>query len=62
MLEEVGLDLLLSGHSHSYERSVLVKGHHGTTGECVRVCAYLPRPAGCSVSVCVTSFAVHDAG
>ena len=34
MLEEAGLDLLLSGHSHSYERSVLVKGHHGTTGEC----------------------------
>jgi acid phosphatase type 7 len=29
MLEEAGLDLLLTGHSHSYERSYFVKGHYG---------------------------------
>jgi hypothetical protein len=28
LLEAAGLDLLLSGHSHSYERSVLMHGHH----------------------------------
>ncbi len=29
MLEEAGLDLLINGHSHNYERSYLVKGHYG---------------------------------
>jgi len=29
MLESAGVDLVLSGHSHSYERSHLVKGHYG---------------------------------
>lgn len=29
ILEEFGVDLLLGGHSHSYERSLLVDGHHG---------------------------------
>jgi hypothetical protein len=28
-LEEHGVDLVLSGHSHSYERSYLVDGHYG---------------------------------
>ena len=28
-LEAAGLDLLLSGHSHSYERSRLMRGHYG---------------------------------
>ncbi len=41
VLEAAGLDLLLSGHSHSYERSFLIRGHHGssdtwnTTSMCV---------------------------
>ncbi len=29
LLENFGLDLLLCGHSHSYERSFLVDGHYG---------------------------------
>jgi len=28
MLEENGIDLVLSGHSHSYERSYFINGHH----------------------------------
>jgi hypothetical protein len=31
MLEAGGVDLILSGHSHSYERSFLVDGHHGSS-------------------------------
>jgi hypothetical protein len=29
ILEEFGTDLVLSGHSHSYERSMLINGHYG---------------------------------
>ena len=29
MLESYGVDLVLSGHSHSYERSYLIDGHYG---------------------------------
>jgi tetratricopeptide (TPR) repeat protein len=29
ILEAAGVDLVLTGHSHSYERSFLVDGHHG---------------------------------
>ena len=29
VLEEFGVDLVLSGHSHTYERSVLIDGHYG---------------------------------
>ncbi|MDO6802750.1 choice-of-anchor D domain-containing protein [Wenyingzhuangia sp. 1_MG-2023] len=29
MLEENGVDLVLNGHSHSYERSYFLNGHHG---------------------------------
>ena len=29
ILEEHGVDLVLSGHSHAYERSYLLQGHHG---------------------------------
>jgi hypothetical protein len=29
LLEANGVDLVLSGHSHSYERSYLIKGHYG---------------------------------
>ncbi len=29
LLEEYGVDLILSGHSHSYERSFLIDGHYG---------------------------------
>ena len=28
LLEDYGVDLVLSGHSHTYERSMLVNGHH----------------------------------
>lgn len=31
LLEAGGVDLVLSGHSHSYERSVLVSGHYGVS-------------------------------
>ncbi len=29
ILENYGVDLILSGHSHSYERSMLIDGHYG---------------------------------
>jgi hypothetical protein len=32
ILENAGVDLVLSGHSHSYERSFLIDGHYGTSG------------------------------
>jgi hypothetical protein len=32
ILEDGGVDLVLTGHSHSYERSILVDGHYGTSG------------------------------
>lgn len=32
VLEEHGVDLVLTGHSHSYERSYLLDGHYGTSG------------------------------
>ncbi|HEX7897825.1 MAG TPA: metallophosphoesterase [Planctomycetota bacterium] len=32
ILEAAGVDLVLSGHSHSYERSYLIDGHYGTSG------------------------------
>lgn len=31
ILESYGVDLVLSGHSHAYERSFLVDGHYGTS-------------------------------
>lgn len=31
ILENAGVDLVLSGHSHSYERSYLLHGHYGTS-------------------------------
>ena len=31
VLEEHGVDLVLSGHSHTYERSMLLDGHYGTS-------------------------------
>jgi PKD repeat protein len=31
VLEDWGVDLVLSGHSHSYERSYLLDGHYGTS-------------------------------
>jgi hypothetical protein len=31
ILEEGGVDLVLCGHSHSYERSYLIDGHYGTS-------------------------------
>jgi hypothetical protein len=30
LLETHGVDLVLSGHSHAYERSKFIKGHHGS--------------------------------
>jgi hypothetical protein len=32
VLEQYGVDLVLSGHSHAYERSMLVDGHYGKSG------------------------------
>ncbi len=32
LLEEYGVDLVLSGHSHSYERSYLIDGHYSSSG------------------------------
>jgi hypothetical protein len=32
ILEAGGVDLVLGGHSHSYERSFLIDGHYGTSG------------------------------
>ncbi|MBK5298311.1 MAG: metallophosphoesterase, partial [Vicinamibacteria bacterium] len=32
ILEDAGVDLVLTGHSHSYERSYLIDGHYGTSG------------------------------
>jgi hypothetical protein len=32
ILEAYGVDLILSGHSHCYERSFLIKGHYGLSG------------------------------
>jgi hypothetical protein len=32
ILENGGVDLVLCGHSHSYERSFLIDGHYGTSG------------------------------
>lgn len=29
MMENLGVDLILAGHSHGYERSKLIKGHYG---------------------------------
>jgi hypothetical protein len=31
ILENLGVDLVLAGHSHSYERSVLLDGHYGNS-------------------------------
>lgn len=32
ILESWGVDLVLTGHSHSYERSFLINGHYGASG------------------------------
>jgi hypothetical protein len=32
ILEAHGVDLVLSGHSHNYERSYLLRGHYGSSG------------------------------
>ncbi|HEB61383.1 MAG TPA: metallophosphoesterase family protein [Phycisphaeraceae bacterium] len=32
ILESHGVDLVMTGHSHSYERSFLLDGHYGTSG------------------------------
>ena len=31
ILEDAGVDLVLAGHSHNYERSFLIDGHYGTS-------------------------------
>ncbi|NIT52384.1 MAG: hypothetical protein GWO41_06500, partial [candidate division Zixibacteria bacterium] len=35
LLEQFGADLVLSGHSHAYERSFYLDGHYGPSGEIV---------------------------
>ncbi|VAX21690.1 hypothetical protein MNBD_NITROSPINAE03-2076, partial [hydrothermal vent metagenome] len=32
IIEKYGVDLVLTGHSHTYERSMLIKGHYGASG------------------------------
>ncbi len=32
ILEDYGVDLVLAGHSHSYERSILLDSHYGSSG------------------------------
>ncbi|HWQ90712.1 MAG TPA: metallophosphoesterase, partial [Clostridia bacterium] len=32
LLEAAGVDLVLAGHSHNYERSYLIDGHYGASG------------------------------
>lgn len=34
LIEQWGVDLQLTGHSHSYERSKLIDGHYGLSSEC----------------------------
>jgi hypothetical protein len=34
LIESWGVDLQLTGHSHSYERSVLIDNHYGVSSEC----------------------------
>jgi acid phosphatase type 7 len=43
ILESHGVDLVLSGHSHAYERSVLLDGHYGSSGS---LTAAMKRNAG----------------
>lgn len=33
ILEDYGVDLVFSGHSHSYERSYLIEGHYGSSSK-----------------------------
>ena len=33
LLEQYGVDLLIAGHSHNYERSMLLRGHYGNSSE-----------------------------
>ncbi|MEO6303361.1 MAG: metallophosphoesterase [Bacteroidia bacterium] len=33
ILENNGVDVVLNGHSHSYERTYLIDGHYGTSGQ-----------------------------
>lgn len=34
LIESYGADLMLAGHSHSYERSRLIDGHYGSSAQC----------------------------
>jgi len=56
ILENYGVDLVLNGHSHSYERSMLIDGHYGysssfnsshikdgSTGNCIVDCPYVKK-------------------
>ncbi len=44
LLESFGVDLVLSGHSHAYERSYLIKGHYGISSSFNS--SYLVQPGG----------------
>ncbi len=49
ILESAGVDLVLTGHSHSYERSYLINGHYGksnTFAESMKIDAGDGRPNG----------------
>jgi hypothetical protein len=35
VMDQLGVDLVLCGHSHSYERSFLLRSHYGRSGTLV---------------------------
>ncbi len=41
ILERMGVDLILCGHSHSYERSKLLNGHYGTEVSAAAMAPYI---------------------
>ena len=51
ILEDHGVDLVLTGHSHSYERSYLIDSHYGTSDE-FGVCDDAGTPADASDDFC----------
>ena len=54
ILEDNGVDLVLTGHSHSYERSYLIDGHYGDSSE-FGVCEDNGTPENPSDDYCASS-------
>lgn len=49
-LERHGVDLVLAGHSHSYERSFLINGHYGTSDEFGDGSSFIVQPGNGRIS------------